>query len=340
MRPRERHLTSLIAIGVIALAGCAGPAASQAPPSASASEAPAMPSVTFAFTGDEPVVTRTLTGHDESYLNPGAVIDDGGRLHMYANVFSQWPGHMVFPHLVSDDGLTWTKADSSPAFTSDDIPYLDHGADVSAGYVAADGTWVLIFETVEVSDPWVLGRATAPGPDGPWTVDPEPILTPGPDGSFDAGGLQWPSVVQTADGYLMYFTAIDRRGGSASIGMATSDDGLAWAKRDGAVMTAELDWERGNVDRPRVAITPRGLAMVYAGGRLTDRGLAWSEDGVDWQRDGELPVITRETFPISGSAWDAALVYRDGSLDYYLEIGSASGADASTDVYLAQAPIE
>ena len=33
----------------------------------------------------------------------------------------------------------------------------------------------------------------------------------------------------------------------------------------------------------------------------------------------------RETFPISGNAWDAALVYRDGALDYYLEIGSASG---------------
>jgi predicted GH43/DUF377 family glycosyl hydrolase len=299
-----------------------------------------MPSVTFAFTGDTPVVTRALTGHDESYLNPGAIIERDGRLHMYANVFSQWPGHMAFPHLVSDDGVAWTKAESSPAFTSDDIPYLDNGADVSAGYVAADGTWVLIFETVEVSDPWVLGRATAPGPDGPWTVDPEPILTPGPDGSFDAGGLQWPSVVQTSDGYLMYFTAVDRLGGQGAIGLATSPDGLAWSKHDGPVLAAELDWERGQVDRPRVAATPRGLAMIYAGGRLTDRGLAWSDDGVSWQRDGELPVINRESFPISGSAWDAALVYRDGSLDYYLEIGSASGVDATTDVYLARASIE
>ena len=298
-----------------------------------------MPSVTFAFNGATPVVTRQLTGHDERYLNPGAIIEHDGALHMYANVFSEWPGHMVFPHLVSTDGATWTKAESSPAFTSDDIPYLDNGADVSAGYVAADGTWVLVFETVEVSDPWVLGRATAPGPDGPWTVDPEPILTPGPSGSFDAGGLQWPSVVQTDEGYRMYFTVIDRLGGQGSIGMAISPDGLTWTKRDGPVLTPELDWERGQVDRPRVAVTPRGLAMVYAGGRLTDRGLAWSDDGTAWQRDGELPVITRETFPISGNAWDAALVYRDGTLHYYLEIGAASGSDASTDVYLASAPL-
>ena len=110
-----------------------------------------MPSVTFAFAGDTPVVTRQLSGQDERYMNPGAIIEHDGQLHMYANVFSQWPGHMVFPHLVSNDGATWSRADSSPAFTSDDIPYLDNGADVSAGYIAADGTWVLVFETVEVS---------------------------------------------------------------------------------------------------------------------------------------------------------------------------------------------
>jgi len=137
----------------------------------------------------------------------------------------------------------------------------------------------------------------------------------------------------------MYFTAIDRLGGSGSIGLATSFDGLTWTKHDGPVLAAEADWERGQLDRPRVAVTPRGLAMVYAGGRLTDRGLAWSDDGISWQRDGQLPIITRDSYPISGNAWDAALVYRDGALDYYLEIGSASGASPSTDVFLATAAV-
>ncbi len=341
MQPRPwRPASPLFTLSVLLLTACAGPSDSrQADPSVSASEAPAMPSLTFAFTGGTPVVTRQLAGHDESWINPGAIVEHEGELHMFANVFSQWPGHVAFPHLVSSDGATWTKADSSPAFTSDDIPFVDSGADVSGGYVAADGTWVLVFETVELSDPWVLGRATAPGPDGPWTIDPEPILTPGPTGSWDAGGLQWPSVVRTDDGYLMYFTALDRRGGQGSIGLATSPDGQTWTKHDGPVLAPELDWERGQVDRPRVAVTPRGLVMVYAGGRLTDRGLAWSEDGIAWQRDGELPVITQESFPISGSAWDAALVHRDGALDYYLEIGSASGTSASTDIYLATADL-
>src|SRR6185503_2528154 len=181
MQPRTASpRTSLIAISVLLLTACAGPSDSQqVDPSVSASEAPTMPSLTFAFTSDTPVATRKLAGHDESWMNPGAIIERDDELHMFANVFSQWPGQVTFPHLVSTDGQTWTRADSSPAFSSGDIPFVDNGADVSGG-------------------------ATAPGPDGPWTIDPEPILTPGPSGSFDAGGLQWPSVVHTDDGYLMY----------------------------------------------------------------------------------------------------------------------------------------
>lgn len=78
--------------------------------------------------------------------------------------------------------------------------------------------------------------------------------------------------------------------------------------------------------------------MVYAAGRLTDRGLAWSDDGVSWRRDGNAPVIVEDDDPIEGRAWDAALHYREGHLSYYLEIGTASGT-AGTQIYLATAAI-
>ena len=126
----------------------------------------------------------------------------------------------------------------------------------------------------------------------------------------------------------MYFTILDRRGGRGRSASATSPDGSTWAKHEGPVLTAELDWERGQVDRPRVADPPaaRPWSTPVA---ASPTATAWSEDGIAWQRDGELPVITRpRRFPISGNAWDAALVYRDGALDYYLEIGSASGCSA------------
>lgn len=79
--------------------------------------------------------------------------------------------------------------------------------------------------------------------------------------------------------------------------------------------------------------------MVYAGSRLTDRGLAWSEDGIIWRRDGGQPVIRQSDFPVAGQAWDAALIVREDAFYYFLEIGQASGSAASTEIYLATAPL-
>ena len=310
------------------------PPPSDAPsPSASA----VAPSLSFAFEA-EPVVTREQTGVDERYINPGAVIDDGGTLHMFANLFTAWPGPVAISHLTSRDGVAWELAQPNPVLTSDDVPFTNSGADVSTGFITPDGSWVLIFETVETSRPWVLGRATAPGPDGPWTVDPEPVLQPGPTGAWDAGGLSWPSVVSTDVGWAIYYTGLDRLFGKGSIGRATSADGVAWTKDAEPVLRAQAAWERSKVDRPRVVRTDQGYLMVYAGGRLTDRGLAWSTDGVTWRRDGDLPVIEATGYPIKGQAWDAALIERDGRLLYYLEIGSASGT-TGTQVYLASSRV-
>lgn len=321
-----------------ALTDSAPPSVSPAPstPSASPSASAVAPSVSFAFE-EAPVVTRELTGVDERYINPGAVIDDDGTLHMFANLFTNWPGRVSVVHLRSTDDVEWALAEPDPVLTRDDVPFARTGIDVSTGFIDASGQWVLIFETVENSVPWVLGRATAPGPDGPWTVDPAPILEAGSAGEWDAGGLSWPSVVATDGGFAMYYTGLDRPRGTGAIGLATSTDGAVWTKHEGPVLTGEATWELRRLDRPRVAITPRGLVMVYAGGQLTDRGIAWSDDGVTWRRDGEAPVIEQAGYPAIGQAWDAALLSRDGRLLYYLEIGITS--EAGTQVYLATASI-
>jgi Predicted glycosylase len=332
---RVRSQWGAMVLLCIAGSACSGEgraSVSSEPPSAS----PSAPSLTFAFDGETPTVTRQTTGLDELYINPGAVIDDGTTLHMFANVFSEWPGHMDVPHLTSADGISWTLDPVEPVLTSEDVAYADPGMDVSTGFLADDGTWVLLFETVSVSDPWSIGRATATSPAGPWTVDPEPILEAGAEGAFDAGGVAWPSVVRLSDGYALYYTAFDRpRAGTGVIAMATSPDGVVWTKRAAPVIVADQDWEHLKLDRPRVTTTPGGLAMVYAGGVLTDRGLAWSEDGVTWTKAPDQPAISRATFPISGQAWDAALVYRDGLLVYYLEIGGMGG----TQIYRATADL-
>jgi hypothetical protein len=346
MRSLRGIATIVVAASLVT--GCASPSASVpltpsgpasvAPEPTLAPSVPGAPSVEFSWPdGDRPTVTRELTGIDESYINPGAVIDAGGRLHMFANVFTYWPGRVQVAHLVSDDGATWAPAADGPVLTSDDVAYARPGIDVSTGFIAADGTWVLVFETVNGAAPWELGLATAAGPDGPWSIGSEPVLA-GTAGTYDAGGLAWPSVVPTADGFAMYYSTFETDRRSGHIARATSSNGLDWTKDSGPVLVPEADWEGRGLDRPRVAAIPGGFVMVYAGALLDRRGIAFSTDGVTWIRDGETAAITEDDFPVDGHAWDAALTHRDGELTYYLEIGIATQA-LGTEVYRATADL-
>ncbi len=296
-----------------------------AAPSATALASPSATPTGFVFQGSAPVVTTALIDSGEAFVNPGAVIVDHGTFHMFANSFTAWPGKVSVYHLTSDDGVSWTPASADPILTSDDVPYARPGADVSSGFVDQSGTWVLLIESVNTVGPWQIGRATAPGPDGPWTVEAAPVLTEGAAGSWDAGGTAWPSVVQTSNGWSVYYAGRSAQAGATSaIGLATSTDGELWTKRPDPVLTASADWELGSLDRPRVAVTSDGIAMVYAGKQLTDRGLALSADGVSWQRQGDAPAITRDDFPVTGQCWDGTLVSANGSLTYYLEIGGGT----------------
>jgi hypothetical protein len=239
------------------------------------------------------------------------------------------------PHLTSEDGLTWTLDAEAPPLDTDDeelLPMAEPGIDVSTGYVADDGIWVLYFETVRTGMPWEIWRATAPSPQGPWTISDEPVLSTGAAGAFDDRGVTWPSVVRVGDRWAMYYAGITGPGtgrGTGAIGVAFSSDGISWTKHPEPVLVATEPWELKSVDRPRVVQAGGGLVMVYAGLELTNRGLATSTDGLAWTKVPG-PAIDRAAFPVQGGSWDAALLYRDGILEYFLEIGTST-----TKVYRA-----
>eukprot|EP00962_Isochrysis_galbana_P051383 scaffold22783_cov51-Isochrysis_galbana.AAC.1 len=105
-----------------------------------------------------------------------------------------------------------------------------------------------------------------------WNTLPGYCLTPGPPGSFDAGGVSARCVVQrggggapgSAAGFLMYYEAIDeaRR---HSIGLATSSDGFTWDKGVSGMPVfepaeAEGAWDGRAVARPWVVPMEDGSA--------------------------------------------------------------------------------
>jgi predicted GH43/DUF377 family glycosyl hydrolase len=313
----------------------------------------ARPGRVFTYYSTEPVVPHGPADRwDGKFINPGGMIVYDGKFHMFRNGFKQWPGLVSVGYMTSVDGLIWQEEQSEPIFTSDQVPYVEagEGADVSSVVVLEDGTWVFYFHRVSGENPAIIGRATAPSPLGPWTVDPEPVLLPGPQDAWDDAGVAWPNVVRSEQGFVMYYAGSPGAIGKSMIGMATSLDGIRWEKYDDPqtveapfaesdpVLQPDEIWTTDGVDRARVVPTSEGWVMVYQGGALIKRGLAFSPDGVAWTVHPDNPVINLEDFPKSGTMWDTNLVYRDGIYYYYTEIGSMAG----TDVYLAihEGPIQ
>ncbi len=299
----------------------------------------------------EPVVARGPSGRwDGLYINPGGMLHHDGQFHMFRNGFKDWPGLVSVGYMTSADGLAWSEVQEAPVFSSDQVPYVEEGegADVSSVLALDDGRWVMFFHRVSNSRPAVIGRATADSPLGPWTVDPEPVLLPGPEGAWDEGGVAWPSVLRPPDGdpapFLMYYAGSAAGAGDTMIGLVTSADGITWQKHDDPetvempfaesdpVLTgAEELWATQGVDRARVVVAPEGWLMVYQGGALVKRGLAYSDDGLVWTADPDNPRLGLADFPFSATMWDTALIYHDGVYYYYTELGSMAG----TDIYLA-----
>ncbi len=300
-----------------------------------------LPQTPFAFEGNQSELPPLKRGND-LYTNPGAVIFHDGLFHMFRNNFTNWPGLIRVFHLTSTDGITWSTKDETPVFASSEVSFANPGADVSSGYVADDGTWVLYFHTVNFTGGSVIGRMTADSPLGPWVVDEEPVLRPGSGSAWDRRNVVWPSVVQTDEGFVMFYGG-ERSSRQSNIGRATSTDGINWIKHndpntDGAfeesdpIALPEESWEGGIRNRPEVQLTPDGWVMVFQGGsKLNNRGLAVSQDGIVWTPHSNNPVLQGEDFPITGTTWDTALAFNGEDYFYFMEIGSL----AFTDIFVA-----
>lgn len=277
------------------------------------------------------------------YINAGAVIYHDGQYHMLNNEFSSWPATTRSYYYTSPDGETWTLMADEPVFESEQVSYTRVAALILTGYVEDDGTWVVYFHTFESnSSQGFIGRATAQDPLGPWVVDEEPVLSPGRETEWDNRHVMRPNVSKTDDGYIMIYAGTT--GSTESqIGYATSPDGIVWTKyNDPAttdapyadsdpIMQPQAEWEGTWLGRPEVIQTEMGWVMLYEGGGNSQTGIAISEDGRNWLRYEQNPILTTDNSVNNDTFFQGELAYHDGLFRYYLEVGPGA---RDTDVYL------
>ncbi len=281
-------------------------------------------------------------------VEPGAVIFYEGRFHLFFNGFADWPAKVAVGYAVSADGVNWELVSEQPILDSAQETFEGFTFFVSSVVVAEDGTWMLYTYTLDEGRDGAkgaIGRATAPGPAGPWTLDPGFVLTPGGEGAWDASRVTQPSVLRTDQGYLMFFAGADtdKLYATRMIGLATSPDGLNWTKYDDPAtggLYAQSDpvlspgekgeWDAFRVFQPHVVQTPDGLLMLYKSnvkiGRAEGYGLAFSQDGIRWSKYAGNPVIHEKTYPVEWLRKGyAELLYHEGTLFLYLEILEREG---------------
>ena len=219
-------------------------------------------------------------------------------MHLYPVAFSADPSERPrVLHLVSDDGVAWS-GDPDASVLEDFALELDEiGAIPSWAFVDADGTWIMLGGgRLPGGTRPIAWRATSPGPDGPWTAHPEPILEPSASG-WDSAIVDHPTVIPTADGFLMAHGGAARGAPNRNrIGLATSDDGVTWTRVDATMDGADDEHALGpdacGIDA-RTMVEPHLLAVdsgqllvfgVMPEGSDTDMRIvtAMSSDGRAW----------------------------------------------------------
>jgi predicted GH43/DUF377 family glycosyl hydrolase len=120
-----------------------------------------------------------------------------------------------------------------------------------------------------------------------------PVLTPGPAGSWDQGAIGREFVYFNGSAYNMWYTAFST---TLAIGFASSKDGVHWTKYPSPVLKAgpSGSWDSGGVEAPSVVWNGTLFLMYYTGSNGTlasDIGVAFSRDMIHWQKYSGNPVL-------------------------------------------------
>jgi hypothetical protein len=177
----------------------------------------------------------------------------------------------------------WIKHAGNPVLSPETPPAWDQTYAGANTVMFHDGVFKMWYEGDNS-----FGYATSP--DGiAWTkYAGNPVMVPGPIGSWDEDNIDNASVIAVADSFHMWYSGVDSLHDNR-IGHATSPDGIVWTK-DPANPVIDLDnpfgWDSHEAMHPFVIYENNVFKMWYNGhDGITQRILyATSPDGTVWTR--------------------------------------------------------
>lgn len=234
----------------------------------------------------------------------------------------------------------------APAFPAD-IAFYDDSSSTRLSYWAEDATtyWVKVADNLASNQSIYLYYGYSSDNDarlafsGSWVkYGSNPVMSDGAGAAWDNLWVLFHSIEKIDNTYYGYYQ------GSTDtivwgIGRATSSDGIAWTKDGGnpvVTVGAGSAWDNQAVLSPTVWKEGSTWYMVYAGRNSSTApwkiGLASSEDGIAWTKDGGNPVMD-----VGGAGtWDNAgvvpgtRVFLESGTYYLYYWGYTNGSDYST----------
>lgn len=148
-----------------------------------------------------------------------------------------------------------------------------------------------------------------------WIKHNQPVINVGNSGTWDCGWLDTPEIVKDNTGYKLYYygdTVQQFSGISSAIGVAFSTDGINWTKYSGNPIFTKGnigDWDGTWVESPAINFDSNtGEYKMWYNGVDTatwkiNIGLATSNDGINWTKYANNPVVTTGNWGTYDDMW-------------------------------------
>ncbi len=219
----------------------------------------------------------------------------------------------------STDAVTWVRQGSDPilSLSGSEFGMMHHGGAIQ------DDMYYTYYSLGSTRGGVTATRIyLATSPDGlTWTPNPDPVISPGPAGSYDSYDVFAPIVLVEEGMFKMWYTAM-RSNYTTTIAYATSPDGIVWTKYEGNPVLEEIGaWY------PAVLNVNDAYMMWYSFAGSDGIGsiyLATSPDGLAWTALPDNPALT----PGGEGEWDGEAVfepsvYFDGRVFHMWYTGSS-----------------
>jgi predicted GH43/DUF377 family glycosyl hydrolase len=241
-----------------------------------------------------PVLGRGDTWDSHDVLNPSVLRSPAPGSRPQAprlyNVYSGFDGRTWRTGLAtSDDGLHWQK---QGMVLAPDPQTWEGSYWATNGAALFNGREILYWYQAGPRDVPRIGLARSS--DGRiWRKEPQPVLTPGPRGSWDERGVADPYIFALGPDLYLFYLGQDRAS-RQRLGLARSRDGVHWEKlRSNPIL--ELGdagaFDENGLGEPAVWQAKGFYWMLYTGRDLQENRrlvLARSMDGVHWTK---LPAV-------------------------------------------------